>query len=128
MIKKTAVVLILLCTAALARDKGTTLEDAKAAVKGNTASPQGIAFDGKIGKEFGDKYSQTMFRCVKAAGDDLENFTFYFRLAKDGTVVEVLEDRNTKVSECVRKELVKAKFSSPPRPDYWLDLQMTLKQ
>ena len=126
--KRVFVVLCLLCISVFATDKPTSIEDAKAAVKANTSTPEGIAFDGKIGKEFGNKYSQTVFRCVQTAGDDLESFTFYFRLTKDGTVAELIEDHKTKVSECVRRELSKGKFSAPPRPDYWLDIQMTLKQ
>ena len=128
MLKNILIGLILCCSTALASDGDTTLETARAAVKANTATHDGIAFDGKIGKEFGKKYSQAVFQCVQEAGDDLENFTFYFRLAKDGTVAEVLEDRRTNVSECLRKDLIKARFSRPPRPDYWLDIQMTLKQ
>ena len=42
------------------------------------------------------------------------------KLEKDGSVNEVLLRPETKIGQCDREVLNKAKFSAPPHDDYWV--------
>lgn len=122
-------VLILLFSSlgiAKAEDKPTSLKEAQAAVEANVRTPEGKAYEEKMGKEFPEKYLDTMWQCKKTAGDDLKSFWLMMKLAQDGSVNEVLLYPTTKMGMCVRETLLKGKFSPPPKPAYWESVYMKL--
>ena len=107
-------------------DKPTSLADARAAVEANLKTPEGKAYDEKLGKEFMEKHLGTMKQCKQSAGNDLESFWILMKLDKDGTVKEVLLDPTTKMGTCARETLLKSAFSLPPKPAYWVSVYMKL--
>lgn len=109
---------------AIAQDKPTSLSDAQAAVEANLRTPEGKAYDEKLGTEFVQSHFGAIRQCKQNAGDDLRNFWILLRLEKDGTVKEVLLYPATKVGTCAREALLKDKFTSPPRPAYWISVYM----
>jgi hypothetical protein len=109
-----------------ADDKPTNLSDAQAAVETNLRTPEGKAYDERLGKEFMEKHQATMKQCKQNAGKDLESFWMLMKLDKDGTVKEVLLHPTTKMSTCAREALLKGSFSPPPRPAYWVSVYMKL--
>ncbi len=119
--------LALLATAAtFADDKPTSLADARAAVETNLKTPEGKAYDEKLGKEFMEKHLATMKQCKQSAGNDLESFWILMKLDKDGAVREVLLHPTTSMGSCARKTLLQSAFSPPPRPAYWVSVYMKL--
>jgi hypothetical protein len=74
----------------LADDKPTSLSEARAAVEANLRTPEGKAYDQQLGKEFPQKYLDTMKQCKQSAGNDLADFWMLIRLDKSGAVKEVL--------------------------------------
>jgi len=110
----------------LANDKPTSLADAQAAVEANLKTPQGKAYDVRLGKEFMEKHLATMRRCRESAGSDLESFWILMELDKDGAVKEVLLHPTTKMGTCARETLLKSAFSPPPKPAYWVSVFMKL--
>jgi hypothetical protein len=122
-----ALLLSLLATPLLpAKDKPTSLSDARAAVEANMRTPEGKAYDEQQGNEFMRKYQDSMKACKKSAGNDLASFWMLLKLGKDGAVEEVLLYPTTKMGTCARDVLLKARFSPPPRPAFWLGIYMKL--
>jgi hypothetical protein len=110
----------------LADDKPTSLSDAHAAVEASLRTPEGKAYDHQLGKEFPQKYLDTMKQCKQSAGNDLADFWMLIKLDKDGAVKEVLLSPATKLAVCARQTLLKGSFSPPPRPAYWVSIYMKL--
>ncbi len=110
----------------LADDKPTSLSDARAAVEANLRTPEGKAYDQQLGKEFPQKYLDTMKQCKQSAGNDLADFWMLIKLDKNGAVKEVLLSPATKIAVCAREALLKGSFSPPPRPAYWVSIYMKL--
>ena len=113
-------------TQVLADDKPTSLSDARAAVEANLRTPEGKAYDQQLGKEFPQKYLDTMKQCKQSAGNDLAAFWMLIKLDKGGAVKEVLLAPATKMGACARETLLKGSFSPPPRPAYWVSIYMKL--
>lgn len=112
--------------AVFADEKATSLADARAAVEANLKTPEGKAYDERLGKEFLEKQMSTMRQCKQAAGNDLESFWILMKLDKDGAVKEILLHPTTKVGTCARETLLKGTFPPPPRPAYWVSVYMKL--
>lgn len=110
----------------VADDKPTSLTDARAAAEANLRAPEGKAYDEKLGKELTQKYVGTLRQCKQTAGKDLESFWMLLKLAKDGTVKEVLLHPQTKVGSCARESFIKDRFSPPPRPAYWVGVYLKM--
>jgi hypothetical protein len=117
-----------LLTVAGAEDKPTSIAAAAAAVEANMKTREGKAYDEQFIKELGAKYLAVMKDCKEKAGADLRNFDMLVRVEKDGSVKEVLLYPPTKISQWLREPLLKAAFSPPPKPAYWVDIHMIVKR
>jgi hypothetical protein len=111
---------------AVADDKPTSVSDAREAIEANMRTREGKAYDEQMGKEFAQKYLDTMKHCKESAGNDLGSFWMLLKLDKDGVVKEVLLYPATKMGSCARETLLKGTFSAPPRPAYWVGLYMKM--
>jgi len=120
------VILGVIGSALLADEKGTNLAEARAAVEANLKTPEGKAYDERLGKEFLEKQLSKMKQCKQTAGDDLESFWILMKLDTDGAVKEILLHPTTKMGTCARETLLKSTFSPPPRPAYWVSIYMKL--
>jgi hypothetical protein len=109
-----------------AANKSTSLADARSAVEANLLTPEGKAFDEKLGTEFVQKHLAAVRQCRQTIGGSLEDFWILLKLEKDGEVGEVLLYPTTKLGTCARETLLKDKFLSPPRADYWVSIFMKL--
>ena len=120
------IAVLFLAAATFADDKPTSLADARTAVEANLKTPEGKAYDEKLGKEFIDKHRGTMKQCKQSSGGDLESFWILLKLDKDGTVKEVLLHPATKMGLCARETLLKSSLSPPPRAAYWVSIYLKL--
>ena len=111
---------------ASADDKPTSLSDARSAVEANLRTPEGKAYDERLGKEFMEKHLATMRQCKQSPDGDLESFWILMKLDKDGAVKEVLLHPTTKMGTCVRETLLESSFPPPPKPAYWVSVYMKL--
>lgn len=122
-----AISLLLLCTPLLSgEDKPTSLSAAQSAVETNLKTPEGKAYDAQLGNEFVQKHLGPLRQCKQAAGGDLTSFWILMKLDKDGAVKEVLLYPATRLGTCARDSLLKDKFPSPPKTDYWVSVYMKL--
>src|ERR1700690_3304556 len=105
---------------AQAEDKPTSLSDARAAIDANLKTPEGKAFDDRLGHEFFEKHMGPLRQCKPSAGNDLGSFWILLKLDKDGAAQEVLLYPTTRLGTCAREALLKERFLPPPRPGYWV--------
>jgi hypothetical protein len=122
--KSFVLLLVLVTCNVFAEDKPTSLSDARAAIEANMKTPEGKAYDEKFGNEIVQRYLGGLRQCKQSAGSDVQSFWLLVKLAQDGAVREVLTAPATKVASCDREVLLKARFSPPPRGDYWQGLYL----
>ena len=118
--------LLFLITLARAEDQPTSLRDAQAAVEANLRTPEGKAYEDKMGKEFPEKHLATLRQCKQSTGDELRSFWMLMRLGQDGAVNEVLLYPSTKLGLCMRDTILKGRFSPPPHSAYWESVYLKL--
>lgn len=109
-----------------AQEKPTSLSDARNAIEANLKTAEGKAYDAALGKEFQQKYLDTLRECKKVANGDLSSFRILIRLDKDGSMKEILLRPAKKVGSCARDALLKGKFGAPSRPEYWVGIYLQL--
>jgi hypothetical protein len=102
----------------------TSVEEARVQVEANLRTPEGKAYDAKLGAEFTQKHSQTARFCKESADGDTENFWMLLKLGANGKVTEVLLYPTTKLGACAGETLLQDSFSPPPRPAYWVGVYM----
>ena len=107
-----------------ADEKPTSLTEAGAAVAANQRTPEGKAYGAQLVKEFAGK--GILRKCSEAAGSDSDSFWILLKLDKDGVVKEVLLDPTTKLGACMRTKLLNDRFSRPPRPEYWVGVNVKI--
>ena len=88
--------------------------------------PEGKAFDEKFGEDFGAHHFGPLRQCKSASGNDLRSFWILIKLNKEGAVKELLLYPETKLGTCAREPLLKDRFPTPPRPEYWVSVNMKL--
>ena len=64
-----------------AAEMPTSIEDARIHVEANLRSPEGKAYDAKVGAEFTQKHSETARFCKESGADGTENFWMLLKLA-----------------------------------------------
>jgi len=121
------VIVLLAAAASWSESRPTSLSEARAAVEANMRSAEGKAYDERFGKEFFEKYKETIHQCKLSTGTDPENFWTLAKLAADGKVQEVLLYPDTKIGACERQTLLKDRFSTPPRDAYWVSVYLKFK-
>src|SRR5258708_27036545 len=74
-------------------------------------------------------YGPTMGSCVEAAKKpDLSSFQLLLKLGADGRVTKAVVGPETNLSLCFRDKLEGSIRPKPPRPDYWVLVEMSLSQ
>jgi hypothetical protein len=111
----------------LSADQPTSLSDARTAVEANLRTPEGKAYDEKLGPEFVGKHLGPFRQCKQSAGDD-RSFWILLKLDKEGTVKELLFYPETRLASCARDPLLKDKLPAPPHPAYWVSIYMQLSK
>ena len=117
---------LLAALSAATDDKPTSLSDAQAAIEANLRTPEGKAFDDRMGTEFIAKHLGPLHQCKQSAGNDATNFWLLLKLDKDGAVQEVLLYPSTRLGVCAREAYLKDKFLPPPKPAYWVGVYLKL--
>jgi hypothetical protein len=111
-----------------AQEKSSSdLADARAAVKRNLQTTEGCQYDSVISTEFPEKFQGSMQHCTKSAGEkDLANFEIFIKIEGDGAVRKALVFPQTRVALCLREDVLKGRFSAPPKPGYWIKVEMQM--
>jgi hypothetical protein len=111
-----------------ADDKPTSLSAAQSAIDANLRTPEGKAFDERVGADFVAKHLAAVRQCKPSAEGDLRDFWILLKLDKGGAPEEILLYPSTKLGICSRTALLKDSFLAPPRDRYWLGIFMKLSR
>jgi hypothetical protein len=100
-----------------------------AAAKENVKTPEGQLFSQALVAEMEKRYHQPFLDCVKTNPDyTAPGIGLLVELTKEGAVRDVLFSRADAPTGCFRPLLEKTIFPNPPKPDYWVLVQMDLKR
>jgi hypothetical protein len=70
-----------------------------------------------------------MQRCTKSAAEkDLANFEVLMKIGVDGGVTKAFVSPPTKVALCLREDVLKGNFTPPPKPAYWVKVEMLITE
>jgi hypothetical protein len=102
-----------------------SIEAALKAADANLTTAEGRKFDGETGKTFAAKYSTAVADCQKNSGDPfLIPFDLLIQVGKGGAVEQVYSTLRTHVSECLKPQVQKGQFPSPPQASYWVKIHL----
>lgn len=72
------------------------------------------------------KYGPIFDSCVRSTDhSDISSFEFIVAIGKDGRVLQIWVDHETKIFACVRLTLQQDKFPAPPIAPYYMHVTMT---
>ena len=114
--------------ASYAPEMSLRMKSAESLVAASMQTTAGREYDGQIAKEFAEKFADVMQQCVQSAGDDLARFDFFVEVNPSGRIQQVLPSRATAVSHCLLPRLYSTTFAAPPKPEYWVKIQMNIGQ
>jgi hypothetical protein len=113
------------------RDQATIphIKNSLAAATENVKTPEGQLFSYALGAEMERRYHQPFLDCVKASpGYTQPSIGLLVELTKEGAVRDVLFSGADAPSGCIRPLLEKAILPTPPKPDYWIMVQMDVNR
>jgi hypothetical protein len=119
------VLLALASLVAFASDK-KELKDAVAAVDANVKTPEGKKYEGTLNSDL-QRYMPTLRQCMKTENNKPADFDMFLRLGKEGKTDNVLIYPETPMAKCSQTALQNSRFTSPPRPEYWVNIHMQFK-
>jgi hypothetical protein len=68
-------------------------------------------------------------RCVKdAPAEERISFDVFVKVGAAGKPAEVLHSPDTAVARCVEPGFRNMKYPSPPMPDWWVKIEVRIKQ
>lgn len=113
------------------RDQATIphIKNSLAAATENVKTPEGQFFSYALGAEMERRYHQPFLDCVKASPGYTQPWIgLLVELTKEGAVRDVLFSGADAPSGCIRPLLEKAILPTPPKPDYWVMVQMDVNR
>ena len=97
--------------------------EAYKAVGANVATPEGQKYDSVIAQEFSNRYWRVVKDCSANASGPSPTLLI-LQMSKSGGVQQVLVVPDTASDGCLRPKMIKATFTPPPKPDYWVRVSL----
>jgi hypothetical protein len=99
-----------------------------AAARENMQTPEGKLFISALTTDLETRYHQKLMECMKSVSDFTQpSVGLLMELTKDGAVRDVMFAPDNAPGACFRPLLEKATLPTPPKADYWVIVQMTVK-
>jgi hypothetical protein len=114
------------CKAWAART-GENLQTASIKAEANLLTAEGRQYDAEISREFPEKLSDALKRCVDQNRNDIQSFNLLLLMSGDGAPQTILHQPVTAVSACLLPRLKSTSFSPPPQAQYWVKVSMNLQ-
>ena len=96
-----------------------------ATAKKNRETPAGAAYDAAFGRSMQTQLGMQMAKCfTRTPNPDLSKFDMLVQVDASGKAGEVLLRPETNVALCFRPRIGEATFPPPPRPAYWVHVEM----
>ncbi len=120
---------LLFAAAAIADQKATPVEVARSEAESNVKSPAGRSYEGVVIGRIDEWLRPLVERCVKdAPAEEKISFDVFVKVGAVGKPEEVLHSPDTAVARCVEPGFRDVKYPSPPMPDWWVKIEVRLKQ
>jgi hypothetical protein len=112
-----------------AKSKTTPLEDAVKSAEANAATAEGKAYAAEVHKHFAEQHEISLKECTQTANEPQATpFQLVMRVGKRGIVDLVYARPETRVATCLKATVVNDHLKKPPKPAYWLIVDMTPKK
>lgn len=108
---------------------GSPYDEGLAKARANDASAEGQAYAGPLGETLGPGLQQAMKGCIAdLASAQHKDFSIVFSVTGDGTPANVMARPESPATKCVADGLSALKLPTPPRPDWWVVVEMKTEQ
>jgi hypothetical protein len=98
--------------------------EAYKAVNANVATPEGQKYDSVIAQEFSSRYLRVVKDCSAGASGPSPTLLI-LQMSKSGVVQQMMVVPETASDTCLRPKMAKAAFTPPPKPEYWVRVNLT---
>jgi hypothetical protein len=98
--------------------------EAYKAVSANVSTPEGQKYDSVIAQEFSSRYARAVKDCSAGASGPSPTLLI-LQMNKSGAVQQMLVVPETASDTCLRPKMAKAAFTPPPKPEYWVRVNLT---
>jgi hypothetical protein len=98
--------------------------EAYKAVNANVATPEGQKYDSVIAQEFSSRYMRAVKDCSAGASGPSPTLLI-LQMSRSGAVQQMLVVPETASDTCLRPKMAKAAFTPPPKPEYWVRVNLT---
>jgi hypothetical protein len=106
-----------------------TIDAAMKAADDNLQTSDGRKFDEQVAKAFASNYSPTVSECLKSSGDlSPVPFDMVLQVGGNGTVEQIVVSKMSRTSSCIASKLDGGLFPPPPKPDYWVKINMQTRR
>lgn len=107
---------------------GTGVEVARNEAESNARTPAGKRYEGVLVSKLEEWLRPALVRCTKKAPpEELLSFDGLVRVGSEGKPEEVLFGPETAVARCVAPDFREATYPRPPRPSWWIKVEVRLK-
>jgi hypothetical protein len=108
---------------------GNPYEEGLAKARANDASAEGQAYAGPLGETLGPGMQEAMKGCVAdLASAPKTDFSIVLSVGADGTPSNLMARPDSPATKCVIDGVAKLKLPPPPRPDWWVVIEMKTEQ
>lgn len=94
------------------------------AIAKNMKTPEGQQYNAAVAKQFSEQFSIPVKFCSNSVQLPLVNFDWYVQLNDKGDVRRLFASPVPQFVDCLEDPLATAKFAPPPRPGYWVKINM----
>lgn len=103
----------------------TRIDEAFDAANANLETPQGKAYDDKIGGLLGrPEFRQLVRSCVDQVRGQAPTFSVLLQLDASGKPIESEIWPILPVSQCARDSMLSIGFPAPPKPAFWIQIEV----
>jgi hypothetical protein len=97
--------------------------EAYKAVNLNIASPEGRQYDRQVAREFSSRFARALQDCAAGASGPSPTLLIV-QMGKTGAIQQMMVVPENASDACLRPKLEKAMFSPPPKPEYWVRVNL----
>jgi hypothetical protein len=118
--------ILFLCASVLSA--ATPVEVARAEAESNAKTPAGRNYEGVVIGQVDEWLRPAVRRCLKdVPSEDRISFDALVEVGGDGKPEEVVFGPETAVARCVAPAFREASFPRPPKPDWWVRIEIQPK-
>lgn len=97
--------------------------------KANLKTPEGAKYDAVFSHAFAAKHHDELMACLQGlTGSDLAPFDIVARVGATGKLEVIRTEPRTKVARCIEPKMTNDRYPPPPKPLWWVTVQMSIRE